>query len=104
MATKEQTKVLQPEDKAEKAAQDKKTQAVVKSKKSPSPAAQPKKRRFALFQDVIAELKKAAWPTRQDTIRLTLIVLGVCLITGAILGGLDFGFSWLIKQVLLGGN
>lgn len=104
MATKEQTKVLQPENKAEKAIQDKKTQAVVKSRKSPAPATQPKKRRFTFFQDVIGELKKVAWPTRQETVRLTLIVLGICLIMGTILGGIDFGFSWLVKQVLLGGK
>lgn len=104
MATKEQTKVLQPENKAEKTAQDKKTQAVVKSKKSPTPVAQAKKRKFTFFQDVIGELRKVAWPTRQETIRLTLIVLGICLIMGAILGALDFGFSWLVKQVLLGGK
>ena len=104
MATKEQTKVLQPEKKEEKAAQDKKTQAVVKPKKSSAPAAQPKKRRFTFFQDVIAELKKVAWPTRQETIRLTLIVLGACLIMGAVLGGIDFGFSWLVQQVLIGGK
>jgi preprotein translocase subunit SecE len=103
LANKEQTKVLQPEKKEEKAVQDKKTQAVAKPKKSTAPAA-PKKRRFTFFSDVVAELRKVAWPTRDETIRLTLIVIGACVIMGAVLGGIDFGFSWLVQQVLLGGK
>jgi preprotein translocase subunit SecE len=104
LANKEQIKVLQPEKKDEKAVQDKKTQAVAKPKKSAAPAAQTKKRRFTFFADVIGELRKVAWPTRDETIRLTLIVIGACVIMGAILGGIDFAFSWLVQQVLIGGK
>ena len=104
MANKEQTKVLQPEKNEGKAAQDKKTQAVAKPKKSSAPASQPKKRRFTFFNDIVGELRKVAWPTREETIRLTLIVIGVCVIMGAALGSLDFGFSWLVQKVLLGGK
>jgi preprotein translocase subunit SecE len=104
LANKEQTKVLTPEKNDTKAVQDKKTQAVAKPKKSAAPAAQPKKRRFTFFTDVVAELRKVAWPTRDETIRLTLIVIGACVIMGALLGGIDFGFSWLVQQVLIGGK
>jgi preprotein translocase subunit SecE len=39
------------------------------------------------------ELKKVAWPTRQETIRLTLVVITVSLLVGLFLGGLDFIFT-----------
>ena len=65
---------------------------------------QPKKRRFGFFTDIIAELRKVVWPTRQETLRLTLIVLGLCLAMGLILGALDYGFSELVAKVLIGGK
>ena len=39
------------------------------------------------------ELKKVNWPTRQETIRLTLIVIGFSLAVAAFLGILDIIFS-----------
>jgi preprotein translocase subunit SecE len=104
LANKEQTKVLQPAKNEEKAAQDKKTQAVAKPKKNSAPAAQPKKRRFTFITDVISELRKVAWPTREETIRLSLIVIAVCVIMGAVLGAIDFGFSELVAKVFLSGK
>jgi preprotein translocase subunit SecE len=104
LAIKEQTNVPQPVAKTEKATQDKKTQAVAKPKKNTSQGAQPKKRRFTFFSDIVGELRKVAWPTRQETIRLSLIVIGLCVIMGAFLGGIDFGFSWLVQQVLIIGK
>ena len=104
MANKEQTKVLQPKNDV-KVTQGKKSQpAAIKPKKNQAQAAQPKKRRFALFSDIIAEMRKVAWPTRQETVRLTLIVLGICLIMGLILGAIDYGFSELVARVLLSGK
>jgi len=45
------------------------------------------------FQDVVSELRKAVWPTREETIRLTWVVLVVAAVVGALLGGLDFVLS-----------
>ncbi len=39
------------------------------------------------------EMRKVNWPTRQETIRLTLIVIGVSLGIAAILGAFDFIFK-----------
>lgn len=39
--------------------------------------------------DVIDELKKVNWPSRKETIRLTLIVIGVSLIIGFYIGIID---------------
>jgi len=40
--------------------------------------------------DMIGELKKVSWPTRQETIRLTIIVIMISLIIGAYIGIIDF--------------
>lgn len=58
--------------------------------------------RFRFVSDIIAELKKVVWPTRRETLRLTVIVLIVCITLGAILGALDYGFTHLVWDVLLG--
>ena len=60
-----------------------------------------KKSRFSFFAEVVAELRKAHWPTRQEALRLSLLVLAVIVAVGAILGGLDYVFTRLF--LLLGG-
>lgn len=51
--------------------------------------------------DVVDELKKVSWPTRKETIRLTLVVLGVSLIIGLYVGIIDVllakGLEFLTK-------
>ena len=54
--------------------------------------------------DVVAELKKVTWPTRHETIRLSLMVLVVCIIVGLILGVIDYGFTHLFEGIILGGG
>jgi len=39
--------------------------------------------------DLIAELKKVTWPTRNNTIRLTVIVVAISLIIGFYIGIID---------------
>jgi preprotein translocase subunit SecE len=51
--------------------------------------------------DIITELRKVVWPTRQDTVHLTVVVLIVATIIGAALGGLDLGFAWVVEHILL---
>jgi preprotein translocase subunit SecE len=46
------------------------------------------------------ELKKVVWPTRQETIRLTFVVIAVSLIVGLFLGGLDFTFTKTIQTLV----
>jgi len=43
------------------------------------------------------ELKKVVWPTRQEVLRLTGVVIGVSLIVGLYIGGLDFIFTRLLQ-------
>ena len=42
------------------------------------------------FQETIAELRKAVWPTREETVRLTYIVLMLAAAASFVLSGLDF--------------
>ena len=74
------------------------------AKKSQSQTIRRKKSRFAVVRDIIDELKKVVWPTRQEAIRLTLMVLAVCVAVGIFLGALDYGFAELVTKVFLGGS
>ena len=71
------------------------------AKKASTKSAPAKKSRLSFFPEVIAELRKAHWPTRQETLRLSILVLVVCAVVGGILGALDFAFTRLF--LLLGG-
>jgi preprotein translocase subunit SecE len=55
-----------------------------------------------LFRETIAELRKVSWPTRQEALALTRIVLIVMVIMAAILGSLDWAFfrffGWLLGR------
>lgn len=62
-----------------------------------------KKSKLSFFRDAVEELKKARWPTRQETIRLSIIVLIVCIVVGVILGALDYGFSKFFINFILAG-
>ncbi len=47
---------------------------------------------LSFFKEVIAELRKVTWPTREETIRYTAIVFAISIIVGAYVGGLDVLF------------
>lgn len=53
------------------------------------------------LKEVKVELKKVNWPTKKQTIKYTLIVIGVSFAVAIFLGGLDFLFTWLIATFLL---
>jgi len=55
------------------------------------------------FSEIINELKKVVWLTRREVAYLTGLVIVVTVITGIILGSLDFGFTQLIGKVFIGG-
>jgi preprotein translocase SecE subunit len=50
-----------------------------------------------------AELAKVTWPTRRQTIRLTIMVVGFSLVMAAILGSLDVAFSALVQKLIIKG-
>lgn len=72
-----------------------------RASKANTKSAPARKSRFSFFAEVVAELRKAHWPSRQEALRLSLLVLAVCLLLGIILGAFDLGFTRLF--FLLGG-
>lgn len=54
----------------------------------------------AYLQATRAELKKVVWPTRDQAINLTVVVLTVVVIMTAILWGIDVVFSQFFKLFL----
>lgn len=57
--------------------------------------------RFQFIREVISELRKVVWPTREETTRLTVMVIFVAASVGILLGVIDFAFSLLIRKVLI---
>jgi len=59
------------------------------------------KKAITFLKEVRVELKRVTWPTRQQTIKYTLIVIGLSLVVAAFLGGLDFFFTWLLSNFVI---
>ena len=51
--------------------------------------------------DIINELRKVVWPSRDDVVYLTVVVVIIAMIFGAVLGAIDLGFGRLIDNTLL---
>ena len=52
------------------------------------------------IKEVRIELSKVVWPTRQETIKLTLIVLVSSIFISSYIGLLDLGFTKLVSLIL----
>ncbi len=52
------------------------------------------------FKDVIAEAKKVDWPTRQETLRYTAIVITISLSIAVFLGLLDVIYQAILRQLI----
>lgn len=56
------------------------------------------------FKDTLAELRKVTWPSREEALKLTLIVFGVTIGMAAALGLVDYLFFLLFRFIFsLGG-
>ena len=53
---------------------------------------------IAFLKEVRLEIKKVNWPTRKETIRYTLIVIGISVAVAIFLGGFDFIFTTLLNR------
>jgi preprotein translocase subunit SecE len=52
------------------------------------------------YRETVGELKKVVWPTREEALRLTWIVLLVIIVSAAILGSADFLFARLFRFLI----
>ena len=55
---------------------------------------------FRFIGETIAELRRVTWPTREETIRLSIMVIVVAGAVGAFLGLVDLGFTRLFEIIL----
>ena len=51
------------------------------------------------IRDIISELRKVTWPTREETRNLTLVVIGITAVIGSALGALDALLQFLYTSV-----
>jgi preprotein translocase subunit SecE len=52
------------------------------------------------INEAVAELKQVVWPSKKQIVKLTVVVIGVSLITGLFIGGLDYLFTQLIGKIV----
>lgn len=53
------------------------------------------------LKEVRLEMKKVNWPTKEETLRYTLIVIGISAAVAIFLGGIDFLFTTLLNKFIL---
>lgn len=54
---------------------------------------------FAFGKEANIELQKVVWPTRQETVQITLIVVVMVTVTGFVLWGVDSLMTWAIGKI-----
>lgn len=70
-----------------------------RKKNAPRPPVKPptqKKERtkpLQFFKEVLAELRKVAWPTRAEVFSYSLVVLVSCVVIAALVFGMDYVFA-----------
>ena len=52
------------------------------------------------FKNIVAELKKEAWPSREDLINYSLVVIAFVVVLAIVVGVLDTASSFLVKQLI----
>jgi preprotein translocase subunit SecE len=52
------------------------------------------------FKNMVAELKKVAWPSKKDLINYSIVVIGFVVVLAVIVGVLDTASSFLVKQLI----
>ncbi len=53
------------------------------------------------IRETFEELRKCVWPSREETARLTMVVMVLAVAAGFFLGGLDRVFAELFNRVIL---
>jgi len=60
-----------------------------------------KSKLFSFFKETEAELRRTNWPSKEETIRYTWIVIALSAFLVVVLGGLDYLFTYLASKFLL---
>lgn len=56
---------------------------------------------ITFLKEVRVEMKKINWPTKQETLRYTIIVIGISTAVAIFLGSLDFIFTTFLSKFIL---
>jgi preprotein translocase subunit SecE len=56
------------------------------------------------LSESLFELRKVVWPTRQETVQTTLVIMLVVVVLSILLGLIDLFLNWAILQHLLKGH
>ena len=56
---------------------------------------------ITFLKEVKLEIRKVNWPSRQQTIRYTVIVLGISAAVAVFLGSFDFIFTLILNRFIL---
>lgn len=59
-----------------------------------------KNKTVSYFSEAKTELQKVIWPTKRDTFRYTVMVIGACVGIGLFFAALDFGFSKGLEMLI----
>lgn len=51
--------------------------------------------------EVRSEMRKVAWPTKQETVKYTIAVVGISLALAAFFGGVDYALTYLLDNYIL---
>jgi preprotein translocase subunit SecE len=55
-------------------------------------------------QEVLAEFRKVTWPSRQELVNSTVVVIVVTVILALFLGGVDIVLARVVEWILSGGR
>ncbi len=58
-------------------------------------------RAIDFFREVKVELTKVVWPTRTQTIQLTILVICITILVGFFIGAIDYGLTKLTQYLLI---
>jgi preprotein translocase subunit SecE len=59
---------------------------------------------FSFLRETDVERRKVVWPTRQETLQTTLMVLVITVIVAILLFIMDTIFGWVVRQLIGGGS
>ena len=52
------------------------------------------------FEEVRSELKKVTWPSKDETIRMTIVVIITTIVVGAYVGIIDYGLTKILGEFI----
>ncbi len=71
-----------------------------KSQKNDKPVVKKPNKIQKWWRETVGELRKVTWPTKEEALKMTKIVIIVVILTAVFLGVVDFVFSRLVGLLL----